>query len=276
MKLNFEFRKTNALQARAYLDANMRNRKVKWYVVHRIARAMIAGAYKEHTGQTLVLSILLQLLDGQHRLLALIEASKTIPNIEIGFYFATGVADEDHDEIDTGTSRSPSDTFAIEGVKNHCAIPALIACYTAFKKGATSTYNTDKADRLTNSEMLDIYYEDENYWQAVNIKTLGFYRALGKMLSPSIVGGLYCLFNDINERDSEEFMAQLSTGVDVTNKVIYILRQKLIEDHGKKTRAMSAAHKHALIIKAWNVFRKRATVKQLKWDDERELFPLAI
>ena len=231
----------------------------------RYAQDMIEGRWKEDTCELIKVSKRGVLLDGQHRLLAVVKSNKPI-------YFHVGydLPDDVFDVLDTGSIRNASDTFLIKGIKHQNAIPSMINIYTALKNGYSIL--PQKNYRPTNSILLELYYKDEVFWQGVSTKALSWYQSFAKILSPSTMGGLYALLSEINEHDADRFFSQLATGLNIENISINLLRQKLMQDK-MAPRKMTATLRHALIIKAWNCFRKNEEIKVLKFDMVRDKFP---
>jgi len=62
--------------AKGYLENNQNNRRVKDTKVKLYAREMMAGRWKEGTAEFIKISKAGNVLDGQHRLLAIIMANK--------------------------------------------------------------------------------------------------------------------------------------------------------------------------------------------------------
>jgi hypothetical protein len=135
-----------------------------------------------------------------------------------------------------------------------------------------------KADtqmKMNNSELLDKYYENENHWQEVARLTHTWYLSFAKILQPSAIGGFYAYFFELNPEKAFLFMEELTTGINVTNHSILLLRNKLMQDK-MAVRKMIAIHKYSLIIKVWNLYVTNKTVSILKFDTEREDFPVAV
>lgn len=270
--MKFHEEKVNAEKAGAYLEKNKRNRRIRWPWVHELAEIMLAGQWKQNTGQTVKIAVNGEIVDGQHRMLAIIEANKKQPGIAIGVHFATGLELAVHDAIDTGKARNACDVFTREGIKNANKIPSMITAYLAFKAGARAVDNFSKP---SNQQILDFYRCDEMFWQAVSAMTTAWYLAFAKILSPSTIGGLYCIFYDINQQAAYDFMDQLCTGFNIKNDSMKLLRTKLMQDR-HAMRKMPKKLRNALIIKTWNLYRKNIVAKILKWDEMKENFPVAI
>jgi hypothetical protein len=77
-------------------------------VVNRYAQDILAGRWKEDTGEVIKVSKSGIVLDGQHRLYAIVKA-----NTPIFLHIAYGIDDSVSDVLDTGSVRSASDVFKL-------------------------------------------------------------------------------------------------------------------------------------------------------------------
>ena len=108
--------------AKELLEKNINNRNVKQPVVARYAKDMIAGKWKQDTAELIKISKTGLILDGQHRLLAIVKA-----NVSIYFHIASELEDNIFDVLDTGSIRNSCDVFNIQNIKNYnCVRPLYI------------------------------------------------------------------------------------------------------------------------------------------------------
>lgn len=255
--------------AKELLESNTKNRKVSDTKVVQYANDILNGKWKEDTWELVKISKTNVIMDGQHRLLAIIKANKPLY-----LQIVTDLEDSVFDVLDTGKSRSAVDCFKIEGVKNENLIPSTIIRYKSLSKGRV---NADgRGNSYTNAQLLALYNEKPNFWQNVAKKSKYWYSHIGKIIPPSYIGGFYALFCDIsNQQTADEFMNQLSTGNDIKNNAITLMRTKLMNDR-MSIKKMPTELKGALMIKTWNFFRTKQNPKLLKWNSETEEFPKAI
>lgn len=254
--------------AKSYLDANIKNRNVKKPVVLKYSKDMKEGRWKPNTAEMIKLSKTGVILDGQHRLLAVIDA-----NVPIYFHVATGLDDDIFDVLDTGSVRSAGDIFHIEGVKYAILIPAVISMYCGLiSKGK---HQSSVNNRPTNRMLLEEYNSDPKGWDEVARKTTRWYYKFSRVITTSIIGGVYRLLYDIDAGKAECFFDQLSDGIGVENVTITHLRNKLIQDK-VSIRKMSQSQRIALILKAWNYYRIGREVKNLFFNPEKEEYPIAM
>jgi hypothetical protein len=102
--------------ARRYLDANRSNRPMSRHVVAEYVSAMNGGEWL-FNGEAIKFDRDGQLVDGQHRLEAVVKSGKSI-----AFLVIRGLDPEVFKTIDTGKKRSAGDVLAIKGVKNPNAV----------------------------------------------------------------------------------------------------------------------------------------------------------
>jgi hypothetical protein len=251
--------------ASSLLELNTSNRRPKNPIVSRYAKDMLNGLWKTNTAEFIKISKTNKILDGQHRLMAVVKSG-----VSTYFDVARGLDDDIFDVLDTGTRRNASDVFKISGIKNEHAIPSIISHYNRYKSNNFSNGQVDQ--KLNNTELLNEYHSNEVYWQDVARHTLSWYSTFAKILQPSIIGGFYAAFHDVDPSLAFSFFNELATGLDVTNRTINLLRNKLMQDK-VSPRKMQHSLKCALIIKTWNYYIIGKELTILKFDTVRDDFP---
>lgn len=253
--------------ANGYLSKNKGNRRPKMPTVLRYSNEMKAGKWKENTGELIKISKQGNVLDGQHRLMAVVHSKESIY-----FHFAFDVDENVFDVLDTGSLRNASDSFHIKGVKNANAVPAMIALADALNKGKVEVRGIQKNQKLSNADLLNKYMENPEYWDDVATHTITWYHNFAKIIVPSMIGGVYSSLKDTNEELALKFMNELCTGIDITNSTIYLLRNALMKDK-VSNKKMQTSMKLALILKAWNFYKSNKVTKVLYWNPLIEKFP---
>lgn len=247
--------------AKDFLLSNTHNRLVNLKLVDRYSDDIRFDRWKSNTGETIKVAESGRILDGQHRLHAIIKAEKGI-----NIHLATGLNDEVFDVIDTGKNRSGVDVFTINGTANASIMPSIIQSYINVKKSRIKL-NTKG---LTNNMVLDLYNENPELWQQIARKSKNFYLQFNKILNRSIIGGLYKNFLEVSSEEiTNDFFTQLCIGKEFTNQTIFWLRNRLIEDRISSLKIPTAV-KYELLIKSWNNFRKFKQTKSLRITGEIE------
>lgn len=267
-QLNFKRILVTPSLAEDMLKLNTKNRAISQPTVNRYVSDITNGRWLEDTGELIKVSKTGQILDGQHRLMAVSKSGESV-----WFHIAYGLDDSVFSVLDTGKLRNASDTFRVAGVLQSNSIPSILSTFNTLEDGRFG--NSQKDQKRNNAELLEQYSENPNFWYEVSTSAHSWYTLFAKILSPSQIGGTYAHLHGKNSELANEFMAQLCTGKAITNEVISLLRNKLIIDK-TSNRKLSPSFKLALIIKSWNYFVKGSTVKVLRYDPLTESYPLAI
>lgn len=255
------------ITAQKYLDTNKNNRKIKPTIVDRYFNDMKKNRWKEGTGETIKIGTSGRLLDGQHRLTALVKSGKNFQ-----FSIATDVEESVFDVLDTGSVRNAGDAFFIKKVPYSHVIPSIISTYKMLKEGRK---NADQHPNIrpTTSMIYTEYSRNKGYWEEVAAKSVAWYDKFAKIIAPSTIGGIYALLSDVSQADADKFMNQLCTGMEIENSAIAMLRNSLMQNRIAQ-RKMSPPTKNGFILKTWNLYRKNGQVKRLLFSLENDPFPI--
>lgn len=256
-------------KASELLQSNVKNRRPKTPVVLKYSRDMANGKWKEDTFELIKISKSGVILDGQHRLMAVVKS-----NTPIYFHVVEGVEDSVFDVLDTGSNRNASDVFKINQVKYSTTIPSIIVFYDALTDNRKSRHGQVNAKK-TNADLLVEYNLNPEKWDNIARESHTLYTQFGKILSTAFIGGFLAYFSDINSIDAANFMSQLCSGKNIQNDCINQLRMRLVNEKVSVNK-LSNSTKQAYVIKCWNAFRTNKTMKILKYTPSIDEFPKAI
>ena len=255
--------------AEVLLKKNTMNRVLRPMKLSEYERQMKAGLWKEETGEAIKIATDGAIIDGQHRLTALIKA-----NVSLMFLFITGLEKDVFTVIDSGAVRTSGDVFHIAGIENARNIAAGIRTYYMLNVG-NKQFHFMRG--LSSTEALSLYNKKPDFWQAAYTMAIGWYGKSARILSPSLFAGFYAFFYDIDNDDAFEFMSYLGDGIDLSlENPIRLLRDKLLFAKLNPKFNLIQSVKTSMIIKTWNHFRNKTTLKILKVDIGREGYPIAI
>lgn len=236
--------------AKEYLERNTGNyRRVRPTVVSRYARDMAEGRWHEDTG-TIDFDDRGVLGDGQHRLLAIIEA-----NVAVRFRVRYNVPVEVFDFVDWGMKRTLGDLLRHRGEHNVAALAAA----------ANLGWRWDRDDLISNhahpSNMEILGWIDANptIRDAVRV-TLGITKR-PPGLKASVAPIVFYRFGQVEPSESLVFMERIRAGVALTSEDP-VLR---LRDYLMGTRQSRAVMDLAITIKAWNAWITGAPMRQLSW-----------
>lgn len=260
-----EIREITPSIAKEMLKRNANNRPLKEGHVKLLSKSMKNGEWL-FDGQPIRFSEGGTLLDGQHRLSAIVD-SKIPQNLLI----ITGIEKEAFKVMDTGKNRSGSDCVAIEGYSNPNEVAASVKTILNIKNNITTAGGNSK---VTNTQILKWLESNGGETFITNTKkSISLSVNFSRILSASTINSFWYLFAEKNVEQAEAFISKLCYGLGLeTNSPIYVLRKKLMDDK-LSFKKIPRRSKYAMIIKAWNLFRKGKECKSLRWSPENEDFP---
>jgi hypothetical protein len=251
------------------LERNTKNRPVNENNLAALTRE-IANKNFAFTGESIKFAKDGTLLDGQHRLLAITKAGTAAKMIVI-----RGLDNDAFKYMDTGRTRQAADVLAIEGHKNAARMAAMSKFIIAFKKGVYNPNNTQKArgsNRITNVIISDFV---NRHHKSLNDSYEFGYGKGKRLISGTLIASMHYILKQINEAEADDFINRLVEGTQLTKESpIHLLRERFIIDSRNKLK-IKQTEKIALIVKAWNAYRKNKKVSVLRWDASRENFPIA-
>lgn len=269
MKTSFE--KITPKIAAEYLSTNSKsNRKIRQGYVDFLATEMVSGRWISESAESIKFNRQGVLIDGQHRLSALIKANKTLY-----FLVARNLHEQTFKVIDTGISRSGADVFMIEGIKNANSMAAGVKVFYVLEN--TGSTDPTRTSRISNSVILNMYKDSPDYWHMWHSKSMKWYNDFSHLISNSIILG-FAVFLDKNSRHRskiDDFFNQLCMDGMTQDKSIKLLRKKLIENK-VKTEKLTHRYKFIYMIKTWNCFVQNKQINVLKFDPDKEESPTII
>jgi hypothetical protein len=134
-------------RAAELLEANTTNRPLSRPVVRSFAEAMRRGEWLV-THQGIAFDVNGVLVDGQHRLAAIIEAERPV---ELTVF--SEVAEGTFDVLDTGKRRTAADVLAIEGEKNSTMLAAMVRTVWLYRNRADLNWSGGAA-AVTNHQIV--------------------------------------------------------------------------------------------------------------------------
>lgn len=246
-------------------DCNLDNRRLNAERVQSYVNDILLGNWLEDTGESIKFDKNQILLDGQHRLAAIIKSNKSL-----NLHVITGLENSVFKVLDTGKPRGGNDALTIHGVKNSSDLASILQKYNMLK---LNSIKGNKRISLSNTQLINLYKNNEVYWaDKANYSGL-YYKKFNKVLSKSFIGAFSAIFDEKNINKSKSFFEELCTGRNITNETINILRDKLIRDKISKVNKLSYKAYYAFIIKTWNAYILEKEFKILKFDENVEDFP---
>jgi hypothetical protein len=239
--------------AKKMLENNIGNRALTAWHVDELAKEIKAGRWKIN-GDMIRISVSGRILDGQHRLTAIIKSGMTIQT-----WVMEGLADDIFDTIDVGKKRSGGDTLGCLGEKNAYRLASALIMVDKYMTG-----RSEKSVAYSNSEVEELLAKYPEVRDSIQTSAKGM-----KLLLPSIMDACHYLFSRKDPVAANLFIDRVLRGSGIEEgDPEYVLREKLVYNSLAKAK-LSKAHVFALCIKAWNHARAGKKIQHLKLN-ERE------
>lgn len=238
--------------AESWLAKNPNNRNIRQPVVQSYARDMVSGNWMLN-GETLKFDTDGKLIDGQHRLSAVVTADVTVPMVVM-----RGVDADVMDTVDVGAKRTYADALRLQGEDNTTTLAAVVRRAVMWQKGART--NTG-AVRPTAREMNTFIAENPQ------IRTSGELAArlsTRTLLPASVIGLCHWLFSPLEPDEADWFLARVADGDGLpSNSPISALRNRIVKMRvgGGRVNETEAL---ALVVYAWNAHRAGETRTKLQ------------
>lgn len=256
-------------EAHALLEMNTHNRNIVNNAVREYAAAMKGGTWK-FDGAPIRLDDEGVILDGQHRLTAVIESGTTQQ-----FLVIYGVDKTAQATMDTGRKRSLVNILTLNGEKETTNLAALMMSAFRWSKGLRgySLFNPGTSTSIAHSAKAHPQFPVLLEFLAENPELRGSsrfglraYNATN--MPPRILSLAYWLFSAIDVEDAHFFFDHLkeSGGLDEKHAILALKRQfTLIERDKAKNIRTEPEHILAYTILAWNYFRAGKSITRINY-----------
>lgn len=214
------------------------------------------------------------MVNGQHRLQALIKASKKNPNITLKSIVVRGVSEDSFSTYDSGATRSTADALGGVGAKDRGLLSGIINNVLKWRRGVkiTSAYKVSTVNVLiSKQDAIEEYEGNEEYYALVCKISNNLYKS-ASVLSRVEIGSFFVWLNKEKKHQDDivfNFFSQLCSLSESSNETIEALRKRLFQDILSKTK-FPVDYKRGLIIKTWNAYIGGKELKSIRWNAQTE------
>lgn len=243
-------------RAAELLEHNKVNRPISDTHVARLERQIRLGKWR-FNGDTIKISDDGDVLDGQHRLWAVMGAKKPIDTILV-----TGIEREAFATIDTlRKPRSGADVLALNGADRYRNIAAsAIQWLVRYQRGVIDTFR-DPKNRVENSDIEESFAAHPGVMQAVERCM-----ALRSMVNPAIIAFLYYVLTNKDESLAERMVETLENpaGVPVSDPFFRFRSYLTMAKQKQRVPVVTIA----LAIKSINAAHAGEKITTLSWRNQ--------
>lgn len=262
-QMTHEIEEITPQKAAYYLTKRSGQRPCSERHVNYLTRIMAEGRFFDMTGEAIQFDFHGNLINGQHRLSALVNAGKTYR-----FLVVRGLNPEAYRSIDQAKKRSGGDTLSVLGVPHANEAAHAIRLIFQIRDGVLgSKGGGKKATMHDNGAIGDFASQHFSHtcWMA------SLCNGAAEVTSPGYLGAVMFLGGIGKPDRAEEFVHRIKTGTEQhMDDPDYILRQKLLRlrdmarsDRQNPRKTVSASEGIPWIIAGWNAFAKYRKLRKI-------------
>lgn len=229
------------------LSRNKNNRKMNEKHILSLIKEIQEGRWKIN-GDNIRLNTCGNIIDGQHRLHAVVRSGITIQT-----WVMDGLSNDVFDTIDVGKRRSSGDTLSCRGETYAHRLAALLIMI--------DKYNTGRVEKNISYSNTEVECLLAKYPDARESLHGGLNKAL---LRPSVLDSCFYFFRKKDPEMAKIFIDRILKGIGLQiGDPWHVLRERLIANSLSPTK-LSKALSMALVIKAWNHARAGNRISRLQ------------
>jgi hypothetical protein len=237
--------------AAEWLKRNNNNRSVKRHHLAGLIRDMMAGNWLL-TGDPIRFNIHGVLIDGQHRLMAIVQSG-----VAQTMTVAVGLSETAHHGIDLNARRTVADVLVMGGAKHTACTAAAARLALAARSGLTNT----KKVQFTQPEVLEFLDQNPIMAAAAEVATK-LHRTID--CPPSVLAVAWAEMSQIDPDACSDFFNSLAasrTDGDGDPRAAYLRRLQ----HARRQRERIQPLTHlAMLVRTWNAVRRNESLHVLK------------
>lgn len=249
--------------AREYLSTMGPNRRINRRRM-KLYKDIILRDEWELTHQGIAFDSNGQLIDGQHRLMAIVQTGVTLPML-----VTRGLAPGSQRAVDGGLLRGNRDQLDILNIEQAADLaPALAVLYRLFLADQMPIRERrfNKNVSPTKAEVEAMVYAHPEMARFLEVG-----RRLGKTIGvpKSVMSGVRYYLGLLDEGDADVFFEYLATGEELqVGHPVYVLREqfrRMVLNAAKRGGRVDYAKTAALTIRAWNAYRGGKSPSSFNW-----------
>lgn len=248
--------------AKRYLQNNPKNRLFKPRLVEQLARDIADGDF-HLTHQGIAFADNGDLLDGQHRLMAIVKADKPVQ-----LYVTRSLPAEAMNIIDVGSKRTHADALMISGYGSGALLAGCAQIYWGFLNETHAIFS-QRGRIINNIRLLEFIKDHPEIVQAA--EWINHNKSVKQLGSPALVAGFYAILHHKNRNKAREFFKVLTENYsDTKHHPALILNEHILR---RKAQGMSIPRRYlaAAIIRCWNNFLAKEFVSNIVIKDPLEV-----
>lgn len=241
--------------ARSWLDSNVKNRKQRRDGIEAYARDIRDGNWLL-TGDSLKFDWYGNLIDGQHRLEAIVLANREITTVVVW-----GVDPKAQDRVDTNILRQFRDQLRLRNVDHADIIAPMLRRIILWDEPYNERVQFNR-NRVTAAELEAAFLKHKDNVQECAAYVAPFAKRAD--VSASLLAFIFWILRSANDAEARDFVKKMSTGADLGEKnPIYVLRDRITKSKKNNRATIAQAEALWLAMFAWNAWMEDREVSRL-------------
>lgn len=242
-------------RAKQWFESRRENRVLKQAALASYVRDMLAGNWKWN-GDTMRFNEHGQLMDGQHRCMAVMESGVTIEVLVVG-----GLPDDRFDTIDRGVPRNVASILALKGLTN--ATTAVASATILWMYEQTGGLRVRTSTKPSLHEIQATLRKSEREIEA-SITALRGASMLGKG-GRAIWVALHVLLSRVDPALTQQVFLRVLEGIDMKPEHPEFKLNRQLEEVLRSRRKIAMEEIAVKLVKVWNARRAGRSLGVLKW-----------
>ena len=268
-----QFETITPARAMEMLDTMDGNRPLRQGWIENLTEMMREGTFDPNNGEAIKFNVQGELIDGQHRLWAIVESGITQTMLVIRDVTPRAIY-----TVDVGPRRTFMDVLTINRYENRTHLATTVMGAHSYVYGYMD--NPTSYRRPSHEQALHFLrsYEDSLLAAArksTSMTTRGTEH--GKVLTPSVYGTMYWLLSKYDVEEADAFFDRITLGDGlVKDDPVFTLRRTMAGLRNRKNNSMDVTYLRAITIKTWNAWIQGHPLKLLRWQpggSKAEPFP---
>ncbi len=260
-EITYEVVRISPTVAERWLGRNSQNRNIRHGWVSDLARMMVDGEWLLN-GEAIKFAHDGVLLDGQHRLHAIVQSGKTVPMLVV-----RGLPANAQDTMDTGRARNAAHMLQIKGYPNATNLAATARIVLIYRDGVRESINSCKVsnrriEEFARGNTMLAYASSQSSWISRSFR-----------VRPALIGAAMYILMGIDADAAQEFFDRCADGVGLAaGSPILALRARVAANREERVNN-PAEGDLSLIFRTWNAWRQKKSTSQIRVYVNGELIP---
>ena len=230
--------------AAEWLKLNTANRPMSAKIVDNYSKEMTSGNRLGSGADAVVFAINGTLLNGQHRLAAIVKSG-----ISIEVAVRTGADPQSFVGMDQGKRRLAADHSALNGIRHRSTVASALRFLAAHDSGAFKTCGSSEPDLPPRDVVACFERYPEMESNAVMCRHY-------KLLRTGAAIGAFTLCARLDRKEALDFFCSVGSGEGLVSGSAEIILRRQLESDSVKIRRESPVMRAARLIKGFNLYRE--------------------